>query len=142
MIIESLEKKMSKINEEMLKLKAEERETQKVLIMANQEKLKPLIGMCFKAGGTCAVITGVPEEDRTKTGISFNAYQLPAIFVVGKKDGVVRVEEGSLFSRAATSDDVKEKIREEYEEITAEEFMEELERALQEIKDATNLRRD
>ena len=139
MEIKEMESKMSSIGREIQKLKAEEREIEKYIVLSKQEKLRPLVGMTFKAGKTYFAITDVPQKEIMVNGVAFNPYQIPAIFVVEGRSDAVKIREDCVFSHAVSSDDVKAKIRSEYEEIPASVFKEKLEWAFQEIRNATNV---
>lgn len=125
-----------------LKELREPRETRDIEIMnlerdlmrLQQEKLKPLVGMCFQTDKTVFMISGVPEPDMMKTGhFMFNPYHIPAIVVVTKggrmnryaaTDSVGEVCYDEVHSMAVDSIDPVKKICSEYIQISPVEFRE------------------
>lgn len=104
------------------------------LMELQQEKLKPLVGMCFKTDKTAFMISDVPEPDMMKTGdFMFNPYHIPAIVVVTKggrinryaaTDSVGEICYDEIRSGAVDSIDPVKKICSEYIQISPVEFRE------------------
>ncbi len=104
------------------------------LMKLQQEKLKPLVGMCFKTDKTVFMISDIPEPDMMKTGdFMFNPYHIPAIVVVTKggrinryaaADSVGEICYDEIHSMAADSDDPVKEMRSKYTQISPVEFRE------------------
>lgn len=112
------------------------------LMELQQEKLKPLVGMCFKTDKTVFMISDIPEPDMMKIGdFIFNPYHIPAIVVVTRggrinryaaADSIGEICYDEIRSRAVDSDDPVKKICSEYKQISPVEFREMAIKALDE----------
>lgn len=87
------------------------------------------VGRCFKTDGCYVMVLGVPMERLTKTGIDYNRYQFPALFIRHTKgfkrhkishEYLEPMDVENLFSGAwGDGHNILEK---KYEEITPDEF--------------------
>ena len=118
--IEDRSREISQLKRELMKLQ--------------QEKLKPLVGMCFQTDKTVFMISGIPEPDMMKTGdFTFNPYHLPAIVVVTKggrinryaaADSVGEICYDEVHSMAVDADDPVKEMCSRYTRISPIEFRE------------------
>lgn len=125
------------IKERILELKKidierrnEIRSLQRQQIEIQQEKLRALIGHCYKTNNRIFIITGVPKPEFTMTGDSyFNPYQLPAFIIStgenikhnGKTANFGEMYRDMIYSGAVIGDPVLI-MKREYTEISVEEF--------------------
>lgn len=126
--IEDRSREISQLKRELMKLQ--------------QEKVKPLIGMCFQTDKTVFMISDIPEPDMMKTGdFTFNPYHLPAIIVVTKGgrinryaavDSVGEISYDEISSMAVDADDPVKEICSEYTQISPIEFREQAIKAVDE----------
>jgi len=95
---------------------------------ATINKLKPLVGMCFKISDHkwCKII-GTPESRIALDDHYYHVedHQLPVIFICDKDPQICSdiVYFDSLFSKPVEFDDPVGRIREEHQEITEDAFM-------------------
>jgi hypothetical protein len=100
-------------------------------VKMQQDKLRKLVGRCYRGAHKIFIIVGVPEPEFMMIGdFDFNPYQLPALIILTEQ--VVKhtgktIEFGEIFrdtirSRAVLSEDPVAQMRMDYEEITSEEF--------------------
>lgn len=106
------------------------------------DKLKPLVGMCFKISDHrwCKII----DTPKSKIALDdyhyhFDDHQLPAIFICDEDPQISRdiVYFDSLLSKAVEFDDPVSHIRKEHQEISEDEFMQIMYRA---VSDCTRIR--
>lgn len=100
-------------------------------VKMQQDKLRKLVGRCYRGANKIFIIVGVPEPEFMMIGdFDFNPYHLPALIIsteqVVKHTGKT-IEFGEIFrdtirSRAVLSEDPVVQMRMDYEEITPEEF--------------------
>lgn len=130
--------KMKEISNRITDLKLEYEELRGDYIEELQNKLSKLVGMSFKDNEHKYFrIIDVPLVEYRKTITVFNKYQLPALIYIN--DPAVRTDLGPLvidtiFTNAADAEDPIKEIREDYEEITSEEFDKILQSAFDEIR--------
>lgn len=119
---------LKEIDKQIAELKVLRRQIEDEARERFKEKAKQHIGRCFKVNGKYAKIIDIPHEYHTMTGIEFNKYQFPAIYLGIDPDAyragydrtpVVPFYEDTLFSGAwgEGNDSLNT-----YEEITPEEF--------------------
>ena len=100
-------------------------------VKMQQDKLRKLVGRCYRGANKIFIIVGAPEPEFMMTGdFDFNPYQLPALIISTEK--VVKhtgktIDFGEIFrdtirSRAVLSEDPVAQMRIDYEEIAPEEF--------------------
>jgi len=106
------------------------------------DKLKPLVGMCFKISDhTWCKIIDTPKSKIALDDLHyhFNDHQLPAIFICDEdpqiSEGIVYFD--TLFSTVVEVDDPVSYIREERQEISEDEFMQIMYRV---VSDCTRIR--
>jgi hypothetical protein len=77
---------MHKVNDEWIRVRNEMYELRRQEIEEQKEILNKYIGRCFKREDSdiWCIIIDVPQEYYTKTGVEFNEYQLPAMFLYFK----------------------------------------------------------
>ena len=99
-------------------------------VKIQQDRLRNLVGRCYKDKNKIFIICGVPEPELTMIGFDFNPYHLPALIIsiekIVKCNGKT-VDFGEMFrdtirSSVVLSEDPVAQMRNEYEEITPEEF--------------------
>lgn len=133
-----IEIKMKEISNQITDLNIEYEKLRGKHIKELQDKLSKLVGMSFKDGDDIYFrIIDIPIVRYNKSYISFEKYQLPALFCYN--DPTIRADVGRLIirgviSHASDADDPVECIRQEYTEIPAEEFDAELEKTFDEIR--------
>lgn len=70
------------------------------------EKLRPLVGQCFRVDGGVAKIYDVPQPEALLAGPTLNLYQIPVIIVHDNPfDTDIPFVQGTLFSRAVDAID-------------------------------------
>lgn len=110
------------------------------------ERLRKLIGMCFKdKEGTCVmrIINTLIEKYRMYNGTTYNEYQLPVLKINSSGFGDVGpLEMDTIFSKAAHFEDPVAQIRTEYGEIPLEEFKQELHNALYKLEHMADVDND
>lgn len=102
-------------------------------IAAFKERARANVGRCFKVGGLYVRVVGVPQEKETMTGLIFNKYQYPALYLGYARPGLIPFYEGTLFS--AAWGDGNNLLGTQYEEITPQEFNEEFERRIVKLRE-------
>ena len=123
MTIKEIDNQISLLNQERRKLEAEEREKFKTEARKN-------IGRCFRIDKKVfAKVIDIPQEENTANRVYFNEYQYPAIFLHYSRGIPICTE--TLFSGAWGVGNVHGTL---YEEITLEEFNQELEKVFEEIR--------
>ncbi len=118
------------------------RQLKRELMKLQQEKLKPLIGMCFQTDKTVFMISDIPEPDMMKTGdFIFDPYHIPVIIAVIKGDRINRYSAGDsigeirydeICSMAVDSDDPIKEMCSKYTQISPVQFREMAIKALDE----------
>lgn len=99
-------------------------------ILEFKEKAKENVGRCFLINGlTYVKIIDIPKEKHTKTGITFNEYQYPALFL---RNGSLPFELGTLFSAAFGVG--TNLLGTDYKEISKEEFKIEFEKRIKDFR--------
>lgn len=122
MTIKEIDKKISELKVERRKLEDKEREE-------FLESAKSNVGRCFKVNNTFVKVLDVPEVKQTKTGVDFNQYQYPAIWLDDEEDIPFFID--TLFSGAwGVGHNIT---RTEYKEISKEEFNAEFDRRVTEF---------
>lgn len=96
------------------------------------------VGRCFDADGVLVKVIGIPQEHSTMTGIDFNKYQYPALYLGHSfhrgKPSIIPFYEDTLFSGAwGVGNNILDR---RYEEITTEQFNESFLTRLDRFKDA------
>lgn len=86
--IKEIDKKISELNIQKKILEKKKIEDFKIYAKKN-------VGRCFIVEGKYCKVVSIPQEKSTMTGIDFNKYQYPAIFLT---DDFVPFEEDYLFS--------------------------------------------
>ena len=130
--------KMKELCDKITDLKLEYEKLRSTYIKELQDKLGVLVGMSFKdEDGNYFRIIDIPLAQYNKSCTSFNEYQLPALFCYN--DPTICADVGRLlirdvFSRASHAEYPVECIKQEYTEVSAEEFDAELEKAFDEIR--------
>lgn len=110
-------------------------EAEKKEIESFKKDAKKNVGRCFIVNGSQYVkVIDVPREKATMTGISFNQYQYPALYLTTKldPDDIVPFSEDTLFSGAWGEG--CDSPGDTYQEITMEEFDTEFNRRINEFK--------
>lgn len=96
-----------------------------------QDKLRNLVGRCYRDTNRIFIISGVPEPEFMMIGdFHFNPYQLPALIITtgqtikhtGKTISFGEMFRDTIRSSAVLSENPVIQMRKEYEEITLEEF--------------------
>lgn len=136
------EERIREIDHQMTALREERRSLEKAVMEEQQKKLQAAVGLCFRLeNGDYVKIIGVPQEKLYKAGRNFNEYQLPVLKIGAKKqysieryEEDIRIEEDTLFSRAAHSKDVVSCLKREYQSVTPEEFNAALEKEFDAIR--------
>lgn len=72
---------LREIDAEINRLRNLRYEKEKEEIEAFKQKSQQHVGRCFKTNGCYVMVLGVPMEMLTKTGIDYNKYQFPALFI-------------------------------------------------------------
>lgn len=132
-----IDNRKKEIKKEISALNKEYRELSNNEIEYCQEKLKPLVGLCFKNGNGYAVITDVPQVEYTMMDTHFNPYRLP-VLVIGKEFtdelSIVPYYEATVYSLAVNDDDPEQYFRKHNTVITKDEFVEKLKEALSNMR--------
>lgn len=123
---------LREIDEQIAVLRSQRHELEKQEIDEHRKSARQHIGRCFKINGSRYVkVIDVPPVMHTKTGINYNRYQYPALYLghevnfETRRKSLVPFYEDKLFSAAwGEGDDFLNT----YEEITTEEFATEFER--------------
>ncbi len=131
--------KMKEISNQITDLKLEYERLHGNYIRELQDKLGKLVGMSFKSvnGAYYFRIIDIPIVKYNKAYTSFNEYQIPALICYNDPTicaDVGRIAIDTRFSTASHAEDPIERIRNEYMEVSAEEFDAELEKAFDEIR--------
>lgn len=97
-----------------------------------QKKLHSLIGHCYKTERRIFMITNIPQPRYQMTGhYDFNPYQMPAMVIQIVKDakgktleaiGTGEIYYETIYTKVVDSTNPVEAMRQEYEEISIEEF--------------------
>lgn len=125
---------VKEIDSQILKLKNQRFELEKKEREEFKEKAKVNIGRCFKVGNAFAKVIDVPQEVVTMTGVHFNEYQYPALYI---DDSEIPFHKDTLFSGAwGVGHNIIGTI---YEEITPEEFAAEFEKKVQKMREDFNI---
>lgn len=97
-----------------------------------REQARRHVGRCFKVNGVYAKVIDIPRGREAPLGYAYNRYQFPALFLATQCDehgvpSIVPMYEDTIFSGAwgEGNDSVNT-----YQEITLEEFNQELNRVL------------
>ena len=123
MTIKEIDEQISLLNQERRKLEKEDREKFK-------EEARKNIGRCFRINKKVfAKVIDIPQEENRILGIEFNKYQYPALSLWLEDDIPIAI--GTLFSGAWGEGHDRHTL---YEEITLEEFNQELERVFEKIR--------
>lgn len=132
-----LEIRKNEISQEISKLRMEYRELSDQGIEYSQEKLKPLVGLCFRFLDRYAVITDVPQVEYTMIDTHFDPYQLPML-IIGREfkdeQSIVPFYESTIYSRAVDEDDPEQYFRLHNKIISKEEFVDRLNEALKKMR--------
>lgn len=131
MTLEEIKAKYSELNHQDCALRSKMRELEEQKREIFKEQAKENIGRCFIIDNkTYVKVINIPQEAWYKSGINFNEYQYPALYI--KPGHNVPFEEDDLFSGAwgVGSDPFKT----EYKEITQEEFNQKFEEVLEDFK--------
>jgi len=132
-----IDNRKKEIKNEISALNKEYRELSNNEIEYCQEKLKPLVGLCFKNGNGYAVITDVPQVEYTMMDTHFNPYRLP-VLVIGKEFtdelSIVPYYEATVYSLAVNYDDPEQYFRLHNKIISKEEFVDRLNEALKKMR--------
>ena len=129
--------KMEEISNKISDLKLEYEKLRENHIKELQNKLSKLVGMSFKDQyNDYFRIIDVPHVEYNKSYTLFNEYQIPVLACY--KDtafkNIDRIPIVTRTSKASHAEDPVECIKQEYTEVSAEEFDAELEKAFAEIK--------
>ena len=122
MTIKEIDNKILELKAERRKLENEEREN-------FLESAKSNVGRCFKVNNTFVKVLDVPQVGQTMTGVNFNQYQYPAIWLDDEEDIPFFID--TLFSGAWGIG--HNPTRTEYKEISKEEFNAEFDRRVSEF---------
>lgn len=122
MTIKEIDNKILELKAERRKLENEERENFLELAKSN-------VGRCFKVNNTFVKVLDVPQVEQTMTGVNFNQYQYPAIWLDDEEDIPFFID--TLFSGAWGIG--HHPTRTEYKEISKEEFNAEFDRRVAEF---------
>lgn len=117
MTICEIDEQISALRQQRYKLEREE-------IAEFKERAKVNVGRCFRVGDVYIKVIGVPIEKETMTAPIFNRNQYPALYLGGSD--VIPFYEDTLFS--AAWGDGNNLLGKKYEEITPQEFNEELDK--------------
>ena len=114
-----------RINSELFHLSEQRREIQK-------ERLKPLVGKAYRnrKDNRVVFVYSVPFEVYRALGVSFNEYQIPVLKTSMDNDNggpsVPTVEIDTIFSKACEAEDPVKEWEKEWEEVSANEFLQEV----------------
>lgn len=126
--------RISELKKPEIERENEIRRLQKEVRKIEKEKLRSLVGRCYKHKtlDKIFIITGVPQEKFMKTGnCLFDPYLLPARVITNQrvKSGfglkplsAYEVIDTTIFSRAVEATDPVASMAKEYDELTIEEF--------------------
>lgn len=133
----------AKLDEEMHSYSNKLRELKQEEYDIYQEKGRQLVGLCFinNAGNYCKVVD-VPERSTISSTPHVNPFQIP-VFVIGdpKDASQVEVDEklpfyyDEVYSKAITCVDTIGRFKEDYHEITQEEFNKAFKKTLESFKE-------
>ena len=129
--------KMDKISNQITELKLEYEKLRGNYIEEIQDKLSKLVGMSFKDQyNDYFRIIDIPRPEYNKSHTLFNEYQIPALVCYKDSafENIDRFVFATRFSKASHAEDPVECIKQEYTEVSAEEFDAELEKAFDEIR--------
>lgn len=129
---------LKEIDKQIADLRFRRHEIEKREIAEHQKSARQHIGRCFKINGSrYAKVIDIPQVMHTKTGINYNQYQYPALYLgyevrfETRHKSPVPFYEDNLFAAAwGEGNDFLNT----YEEITAEEFAAEFERLLADFR--------
>ena len=122
--IESKNRKRE-IEEQISKLNKEYREITNSEIEYYQEKLKPLVGLCFKYCNKYVVILDVPKVEYTMMDTLFNSHKLPAMFIgqeLISEKSLIPIYEDNFYTDAGDYDDPLSYFNRRYKVISRHEF--------------------
>ena len=89
------------------------------------------MGRCFRTSdGRYAIVANVPQECETKTGVDFNPYQFPAIWL---SNALIPFDRDMVFYEIQEKGE-SELLLTKYEEITPEEFLTAFEEHIQRFR--------
>jgi len=114
-----------RINSELFHLSEQRREIQK-------ERLKPLVGKAYRnrKDNRVVFVYSVPFEVYRALGVSFNEFQIPVLKTSMDNDNggpsVPTVEIDTIFSKACEAEDPVKEWEKEWEEVSANEFLQEV----------------
>lgn len=117
------------LDEKISQLKLQRKELEEKEIREFKIYAKRNVGRCFIINRQYCKVIDVPQEEQTKTGVNFNKYQYPAIFLL---EGLVPFEEDTVFSGAWG--DGHNFVGRESKEITKAEFEVEFQKRLDSLK--------
>lgn len=132
---------ISEIDAEITRLRNLRYEAEREEIEEFKKTAQQHVGRCFKVNGIYCIVIGVPREESTLHGFSFNKYQFPALYV--QYDGGIKelpagtqpimpLHMGHLFSAAWGEGNNMTGTK--YEEISPDEFYSHLCEALHGIR--------
>lgn len=110
----------------------ENRQLNLELMKVYQERLRPLIGRCYKSKRRIFIITDVPQPKYQMSGsYDFNRYQIPAMIIELVEDsksrslrdiGMGEVYYDTIYTKASEYEDAVTAMNSEYNEIPLEDF--------------------
>lgn len=112
--------------------RAEIRQLNRELIKVYQERLRPLIGRCYKSKRRIFIITDVPQPKYQMTSsYDFNRYQLPALIIELVEDSkskslrnlnIGEIYYDTIYTKASEYEDAVAAMNSEYSEIPLADF--------------------
>lgn len=98
--LDIIKQRMHEVNNEWIRVRNEMYNLRKQEIEEQKEILNKYIGRCFKREDSdiWCIIIDVPQEYHTKTGVEFNEYQLPAMFLYFDTKGRAVLDYDTFFT--------------------------------------------
>ena len=124
-IIMQIESEICLLRQQLTEIKRQE-------IKEHKERSAVHVGRCFKNNhGRYVIAANVPQECETKTGVDYNPYQFPGIWL---NDALIPFDL-DMVSSAVLDDGDQELLLTKFEEITPEEFLEAFEARVRRFRD-------